>query len=162
MARYFLFGFALIVALAASQFPTYREAYLQRLGGALDEVQRQVTALDARAQAASLERYAYVRRLTGNPDPVVRREGEALIDLLSRRERLGDAIAALRAAPLHYEAVQTLWHLEPDIAAAAFEELTPAIPLSLSGIFHGFIGFFTGLLLPLGIRRLFPRRVVEA
>ena len=78
MKRYLLFAFALLVALAASQVPEFRQQYLQRLGGALDEVTRQVAALDERAQAAEMERYAYLRRLLNNPDPIVVREGEIL------------------------------------------------------------------------------------
>jgi hypothetical protein len=159
MGRWILVGFAVAVALVCSQFPAYRQDYLQRLGGALDEVTRQVQALDARAAAADLERYAYVRRLTGNPDPVVAREGEALVDLLARQQRLIRAQAELEAAPIYYQAIQVALHLEPDIAAAAFQDFEPAAPLSLSGGFHAFVGFFLGLLLPQGLRRLFPRRV---
>lgn len=163
MKRYFLFAFALLVALAASQVPEFRQQYLQRLGGALDEVTRQVAALDARAQAAEMERYAYLRRLLNNPDPIVVREGEALLDLVSRKQRLEAAIARIDAAPAYLHVVEIAFNLEPDVAAATLERFVPAAPLSLSGLFHAFVGFFVGLLAPMGVRRLFPRRVrVEA
>lgn len=161
MARPVLIAFAVLLAALLSQFPAFRDAYMQRIGGALDEVTRQVSALDDRAAAAALDRYAYVRRLTGNPDPVVAREGEALVDLLSRQQRLTAAREAIRAAPVHLQAIEILFRLEPDIAQAALAEFQPAIPLSLSAAFHAFVGFLIGLFLPMGVRRLFPRRVVE-
>ncbi|MBP5859061.1 DUF2937 family protein [Marivibrio halodurans] len=161
MARPLLIAFAVLLAALASQFPAFRDAYLQRIGGALDEVTRQVAALDERAAAAGLERYAYVRRLSGNPDPVVAREGRALIDLLGRQHRLSAARDAVRDAPVYVQAAQVLLHLEPDIADAALADFQPAVPLSLSAVFHAFIGFVVGLFLPMGVRRLFPRRVAE-
>ncbi|MEQ8605022.1 MAG: DUF2937 family protein [Marivibrio sp.] len=159
MKRTLLTAFALIVALLASQVPEFRQQYLQRLGGALDEVTRQVAALDERAQAAGLERYAYLRRLLGNPDPIVVREGEALLDLVSRKRRLETAIARIEDAPAYLHVVQIVLNLEPEVASAALEDYVPAAPLSLSGLFHAFVGFFVGYLAPMGVRRLFPRRV---
>lgn len=160
MKRWALLAVAVMVAIVASQFPAYRQQYLQRLGGALDEVTRQVEALDARAEAAGLGRYPYLRRLMDNPDPIVVREGEALVALVGRKTRLEQAIAAVETAPVYLQAVQVLFRLERDVAAATLRTFEPALPLSVSGGFHAFIGFFLGWLLPQGVRRLFPRREV--
>lgn len=158
-ARMLLFAFAALCAAAASQFPAFHDAYSQRLGGALDEVNRQVAALDERAAAAGMERYPYIRRLLGNDDEVVRNEAEALVDLVGRQVRLREAKKAVDGAPVYYQAVQVVLHLERDVAARAFGDFTPAVPLSVSAAFHAFVGFFLGFFLPMGVRRLFPRKV---
>ncbi len=159
VARTALLMFAIACALAASQFPSFRQQYLQRLGGTLDELDRQIVALDERAAAADMARYAYIRRLMGNEDPVVRREAEALVALLGRRQRLMDARAAIAGAPLWAQAAQVVFHLDTRIAERTLTQFVPSLPLSLSGAFHAFIGFFLGFFAPLGVRQLLPHRV---
>lgn len=151
--------FALACAAAMSQFPAYYDQYTQRLGGALDELSAQIAGLDARAAAAGLDRYDYIRRFEANDDAVVRGEGVAMIETLARHKRLRDAYARLRAAPWYATTVELAFHLEPDIARNAFRDFVPAVPLSVSGGAHAFLGFFFGYLIPAAIRSLFPRRV---
>lgn len=158
MARYILIAFAILCAAVASQAPHYQQQYLQRLGGALDEIDRQIAALDARADAAGMERYPYIRRLMRNDDEIVRAEAEALVDMLGRRKRLATAKAAIESAPVYGQALQLVWRLDGEIARRAAAAFEPGLPLSLSGAFHAFVGFFLGLFAPLGLRTLLPRR----
>ena len=81
--------FALICAVLLSQAPSFYQQYLQRLGGALDELTVQVEALDARAMDAGMERYQYIRHFQGNDDAVIQGEGDAMVALVSRHVMLG-------------------------------------------------------------------------
>lgn len=153
--------FALACAVAMSQFPAYYDQYTQRLGGALDEVSARIAGLDARAAAAGLDRYDYIRRFEANDDEVVRGEAVAMIDTLARHKRLRDAYSRLRAAPWYATTVELAFHLEPDIARNALRDFAPALPLSVSGGAHAFLGFFFGYLIPAGLRSLLPKRSVR-
>lgn len=153
--------FALLCAAALSQFPEFHQQYTQRLGGALDELILQMDALDLRAEAAGMERFDYVRHFQNNPDEVVRGEGDAMMHMLSRHSRLSKAYERLETAPWYMTFVETVFHLEPDLAQNTMMSFVPAIPLSVSGGAHAFLGFFFGYLIPSFIRSLFPRRAPQ-
>ncbi len=161
MLRALHIGFALICAALVSQLPAYHNQYLQRIGGALDEISAQVTGLDERAMAAGVDRYDYIRRFQDNDDGVIQSEGKAMIALLQRQKRLTEAQARLRDAPWYMIAIEIAFHLEPDIARNTLTDFTPTLPLSVSGGAHAFLGFFFGYLIPAGIRSLFPRKVIK-
>ena len=162
MLRILLIVFALLCAGAMSQFPEFFQQYKQRLGGTLDEINRQVEALDVRAAENDMGRYDYIRRFQANEDPIIKGEGDAMVDMLSRQVRYQDALDRFRAAPWYMQAIEVAFHLEPDIAEQTLKDFVPAVPLSVSGGAHAFFGFFFGYLLPLCIRALFPRRVARA
>ena len=66
MRRWIFIGFGLICAAALTQVPTFHQQYLQRLGGHVDELARQVAALDERAEKVGTDRYGYIRDFVGN------------------------------------------------------------------------------------------------
>lgn len=151
--------FALLCAAAMSQFPEFHQQYTQRLGGALDELTLQLDDLDRRAEAAGMGRFDYVRHFQNNSDEVVRGEGDAMMNMLSRHSRLSKAYQRLEEAPWYMSFIETAFHLEPDLAENTMMSFVPAIPLSISGGAHAFFGFFFGYLIPAFLRSLFPRRV---
>lgn len=161
MLRWVHILFALICAAALSQFPAYFDQYKQRLGGALDETEAQLQALDERAAAQDMARYDYIRHFQDNPDDVVRKEGDAMLALIARQQWLRDAKARLDGASDFMILIETAFHLDPKIAENAMKDFVPALPLSIAGAFHAFIGFLLGYLVPSGIRSLFPKRVVR-
>ena len=150
--------FALTCAILMSQFPAYHQQYLQRLGGALDEVREQIAALDERAAKAGMERYDYVRHFRNNPDPIVSGEGEAMVQTLARQTWLIDALDRLRGAPWYMILVEDAFHLDPAIARNTLQDFQPAVPLSISGGAHAFLGFFIGYMLPAVLWSLMPFR----
>lgn len=154
--------FALICGAVASQFPEYHQQYMQRVGGAIDELSRQIAALDQRAEAAEMNRYPYIRRLLNNDDEVVRREGEALLDMVGRHQRLENLLAEMEGTPGYLLAVKTVAYLEGDIAKQALMNYKPALPLTIHGAGHFLVGFFVMYLLPFALRLFLPRRTAEA
>ncbi|MDW3206010.1 MAG: DUF2937 family protein [Alphaproteobacteria bacterium] len=155
--------FALLFAVAMSQFPEFHQQYTQRVGGALDELTLQIAALDERAEKAGMDRYDYVRHFQSNPDDIVRGEGDAMLATLARRQRLEAAYQRLIDAPWYMIVLETAFHLEPDIATNTAKAFVPAVPISFSGAVHTFAGFMIGYLLPAALGSLLPwRRVREA
>lgn len=161
MLRIILIVFALVCAGAMSQFPEFFQQYKQRMGGALDEVNRQVEALDARAAEINLDRFDYIRRFLNSTDSVIQGEGDAMVAVLVRQTRYAKILARFEAAPWYMQAAELVFHFETDIAENALKEFVPAVPLSLSGGAHALFGFLFGYLLPLCLRAFFPRRAPQ-
>jgi hypothetical protein len=154
--------FALLCAAAMSQFPAFHQQYLQRLGGTLDELNRQIDGLDQRAAEQGMDRFDYIRRFQANEDSLVRGEGDAMLATVARRERVAEALKRLRDAPWYMMLVEVAFHLEPDVAANTAKDFVPAVPLSLAGGAHAFLGLLIGWLLPPTVRSFFPRRVLKS
>ncbi|MFD0935175.1 DUF2937 family protein, partial [Methylobacterium trifolii] len=55
----------------AAQGPEFAQQYAQRLGGAVDELRREIATLEADAKATGNTRDGAVERLRGNPDGLV-------------------------------------------------------------------------------------------
>lgn len=160
MVRWFLtYALAIVLAVLLSQFPEFRQQYVQRLGGALDEVTHQVEALDARATAQGMERYDYVRHLLGVDDTVVHSEGQALEALLARQVRLRTALAKIASAPPYASFPVMLLYLDTRTARGTVEAFRPALPLSIEGAAYALSGYVAGLLIVMAIGGLLPRRV---
>lgn len=100
--------------MALSQAPAYAHAYLQRLGGHIDEAQRLVDRVREGAALPTL-------------DPASR--AQAVTDLSGRVADLHAARDALLDAPAWLRPVLLLGHADPAIAGRTLEAFTPALPL---------------------------------
>ena len=159
LKKIFLLLVAGFFAIAFSQFPEFQQQYKQRMGGTLDELNRQVIALDARAAEAGMERYDYIRHFLDNPDLVIQREGQNLSDMLGRRLRIRQAIDEMDNARGYALMITVIFHLDPQTAQATLIDYRPALPLTISGLLHGLFGFVLGYLLSVYLTLLLPRRV---
>ena len=91
----------LLCAVLGAQWPEFAQQYRQRLGGALDELNRAIAEFDQQAQRQSLTREQGLQRLERNDDPLARQRADAITEDLSRAERLSrqkQAFAAIRDA----------------------------------------------------------------
>ncbi len=105
LARRLALAIALIAGLIGSQGPEFAQQYRQRIGGALDELERIVAAFDAEAAGERLTPSEAVRRLETNGDPLARRRGEDIARTIDRARRLqgtarGDGRRRPARAPL--------------------------------------------------------------
>jgi hypothetical protein len=159
---FFLFG--LIGAVLLSQFPEFFQQYVQRLGGRLDEVTRQVAALDQRAEEAAKNTPDYIRGLLLHGDADVRREGLALQSLVQRSAALAEAFQALTGADGWWRAGSFVEHFDWDVASASFDDYRPAVPVTTEAAVYAGSGFGSGAILylltlgRLGRRRAPARR----
>ncbi|MDX1736900.1 MAG: DUF2937 family protein, partial [Alphaproteobacteria bacterium] len=128
-------------ALLMSQFPEYYQQYRQRLGGTMDELNRQVEALDQRATSAGLSRFDYIRHLTSSTDKAAKMEGEHLTDLLTRHFSVSEAIVELDATPNKLILFVALLHLDYETAEATAKDYVPAVPLTITSAIYALVGF---------------------
>lgn len=127
----------------AAQGPEFAQQYAQRLGGAVDELRREVATFEADAKATGNTRDSAVDRLRTNPDALVSRRGEAARYDIDRLARLGAQQQALAGAISPLERLVAMMR-DPDmgIARAAYQDYRPAIPTTADGILAGLLGFF--------------------
>ena len=132
----------LLGGVVAAQAPEFAQQYAQRLGGAADELRRQVAVLESDAQASGTTRDDAVDRLRTNPDQLVSRRGDAARADIARLARLSAQQQALSQATSPLGRVVAMLR-DPDlpVAQAAYRDFSPAVPTNADGLAAGLIGF---------------------
>jgi hypothetical protein len=97
-ARRLALAIAVLAGLIGSQAPEFAQQYRQRLGGALEELNRIVSEFDAEVQRQNLSRAAALQRLEDNTDPLARERGEDMGEAIERAARLNAQIGAMNSA----------------------------------------------------------------
>lgn len=146
LRKYVMILGGLAGAALLSQFPAFHQQYLQRIGGTLDEVNRQVEALDARAADQGMKRYDYIRRFLNSSDASVRSEGFYLENLLARQIRIRQSINKLRDAPATMQLPILVQYVDMDTAERVMDDFAPSLTLSTTGLIYAGAGFGTGFL----------------
>ena len=165
-ARRIAVAIGILFALIGTQWPEFSQQYRQRLGGALDELTRAISAFTTEATNESLSVEAAIARLIDNKDPLARERGEAVRDEIARRARISDALQAMKdAGPM-----ARLWVMirdyDPQAADGTLQAFEPAVPLGREGWIVGGVGFLLGWcathLTAWPVRRHFERRRLRA
>ncbi len=156
----------LIVALLFgglfSQAPEFQQQYLQRLGGALDEITREIQRFNDDAHAVGVTPEAAVERLLGNPDELARRRGNAEIETLARRAKLERQRQVFETESVIGRLTVLATDYDTQLAVGTWRSFRPAVPTTVDGLaaalFGAGIGLFLVILTTLtsrGIRRHF-------
>ncbi|KUF12017.1 DUF2937 family protein [Pseudoponticoccus marisrubri] len=130
-------------AAGLSQFPEFSQQYMQRLGGAVDELSRQVTRYERQAEELGMEMPAMLDALA-EEGPLARQQSANMWSDIRRHERLQAALAALEGAGPFMRARLATHMGDRDIAERALEAYKPALPLTFEGAVFAGTGFFAG------------------
>jgi hypothetical protein len=154
-------------AFLTSQLPEYAQQYRQRLGGAIDEINRMLAEFDSDAGHLKMNREQGVARLGANPDEFVRQRAARVREDSARAVRLQRQLAAFETAGPLARLQVLATEFDPAIAARAWSAYEPAVPVTGEGATLAGAGFLTGwgLLRFLGTRRrkpLSPVRKMQA
>ncbi len=144
--RRIVFFLALALGLVASQVPEFAQQYRQRLGGAIDELNRILGEFDADAARMQMDRAAGLDRLLRNTDDFVRQRGEQIRTDAERAARLERELQAYRDAGPFWRLATLARHYEPEIARRAAENFEPAVPVTAEGLIATATGFLIGWL----------------
>ncbi len=155
----------LLLALLGSQLPEFAQQYRQRLGGALDELNRMVGQFDSEVAGQSLTRAQGLDRLAKNDDPLARQRAEAVsgeIDRATRLERQQDSMKS--AGPLTRIAAM-IENYDAPMLHQAIADYEPGVPVTVEALIIGAIGLVIGWsathLFAWPIRRRRARRTAE-
>jgi hypothetical protein len=144
LVRRLAVAIGLLCGLIGSQLPEFAQQYRQRLGGALDELNRTIAQFDSETAAQSLTRGQGVDQLKSNPETLARERGVAIEENIDRANRLARQQEAFqRGGPLA-RLVTLIGNFDPATATKAIEDFEPAVPIT----FEAFV--IAGIALALG------------
>jgi hypothetical protein len=144
LVRRLAVAIGLLCGLIGSQLPEFAQQYRQRLGGALDELNRTIAQFDSETAAQSLTRGQGVDQLKSNPETLARERGVAIEENIDRANRLARQQEAFqRGGPLT-RLVTLIGNFDPATATKAIEDFEPAVPIT----FEAFV--IAGIALALG------------
>jgi Protein of unknown function (DUF2937) len=126
-----------LAGLIGSQGPEFAQQYRQRLGGALEELNRIVTEFDGEAQRRNLSRAEALKRLDDNADPLARERGKDMGKAIDRAQRLNKQIEALNSAGPLTRLYVVATNFDPEIARSTLDAYEPAEPLSIGALTAG-------------------------
>lgn len=146
----------ILCGCALSQFPEYSQQYVQRMGGALDELATVVQDFDNSAKTAGYNRDEALSVMTGSAfmesrQTDMRRTFDRFDTLFDDYSRLKDANAFERLA-------YTARMRDSDVFKGTAKDFKPAVPLNLEGASFVSIGFLFGYGLFAGFMRLLRRK----
>jgi hypothetical protein len=130
MIRRLALAIGLIFALAGSQIPEFAQQYRQRLGGAIDELNRMIAEFDSEAAGQSLTREQGVARLEVNPDPLAEQRGAAIESDVARAQRLERQQEAFKLGGPLTRLASLAENFDPTTLAQAIRDYEPAVPIS--------------------------------
>ena len=133
-ARRLALAVALLAGLIGSQAPEFAQQYRQRIGGALDELDRIIAAFDSEAAQEQLTPPQAIARLERNPDRLARRRGLDMAETVARANRLREQIAAMSNAGPIRRLYVTLVDFDPELAERALDAYEPAAPLTFEAM----------------------------
>jgi hypothetical protein len=125
---------ALLAALIGSQAPEFAQQYRQRLGGAVDELNRIVTSFDAEVQHEDLTPAEGLARLNQNADPLARQRGGAMAETIDRANRLERQLQAMTSAGPLMRLLVMAKDLDPQTAESTLGAYEPAAPLTFEAL----------------------------
>jgi hypothetical protein len=133
-------------AASVSQFPEYSQQYMQRLGGAVDELSRFMDDFDEDAANLDLSRTAALVDLAKGGDMGAAR-ADTMVKTIDRHERLSDDLEQMQGLGPFSRAKHAVRFTDTELAGRVWEHYKPAMPVTFEGAIFAAIGFLSGLAL---------------
>lgn len=146
LARALALGAGLTGAAGVSQFPEYSQQYMQRLGGAVDELQRVVDAFDADAASLDMSREAALVDLAEGGEMGAAR-ADTMVATFERHARLSGDLAQMQGLGPFSRAKYAARFTDTELAGRVWENYKPAMPVTFEGAIFAGLGFLGGLAL---------------
>ena len=123
LARRLALAIALLAGLIGSQGPEFAQQYRQRLGGALEELNRIVSEFDAEVRRHNLTPAEALKQLEDNSDPLARERGEDMGEAIARADHLNEQIQAMNSAGPLMRLYVVATSFDPEIAQQRARQL---------------------------------------
>lgn len=130
------------MACGLSQFPEYSQQYVQRLGGAVDELRGFVSDFDASAEKVGKTRDQALEEMTGT-EFLDNRQAD-MTRTIGRFEQLNADYTKMKDANTFGRIAQIRSLPDPVVMAGAWDDFKPALPLTLDGLLFLLSGYFMG------------------
>ena len=144
LIRRLALAIGVLFALAGSQLPEFAQQYRQRLGGAIDELNRMIAQFDREVGAESLTRAQGVDRLKANPDSLAQERGAAIESDVDRAARLSRQQQAFQIGGPLTRLASLIENFDPATASQAIRDYEPAVPITFEAFVVGGIALVFG------------------
>jgi hypothetical protein len=145
-----------VMLIAASHFPEFSQQYVQRLGGAVDELRLVVADFDKSAAGVGMTREEALASMTGNAFQDARRAD--MNRSFTRLDRLERDLVTLQGADAFSRLRHVARFADKGIAARAWDAYRPAVPVTFDGLVFAIGGFLAGFGIFSGIGLMVRRK----
>src|SRR5215510_15039502 len=126
------------------------QQYRQRLGGAVDELQRIVQQFDEDSRRAGYDRSSALRLMAGNPEQIVRNQASRMEEVITRYGRLRAQDEAFRTGGSFARLSAFVMDFDRPLVQRTLQAYEPAVPVTTEGFLLAGGGFLLAyLLLPI-------------
>lgn len=141
ISRLFAMAIGLVGAVSFAQYPEFAQQYVQRLGGAVDELALIAAQFDASAALAGVTRAQALTELSGSA--FLDQHGQDMTATLTRYDQLRADLAVLERGTLQRLTALPM-RMDSQIADRALEAFQPGVPATPAGLGFAGAGFVTG------------------
>lgn len=139
--------FSVIGAVLFSQFPNFVQAYLQRLGGHLDEIKRVIAQYEGAAKETGKTLKEYINIHLNSNSPEIVKTGQIISDHLSRADHLDKSMSAVANAGPFTKFISFVSNADWTIARETLSNYTPGLSFNLESVMYGLAGIIIGMIL---------------
>lgn len=136
-----------LCAIFAIQIPAFIDAYSQRLGGHIAELQWQIQQLELLSMQSGKNLDSYIQKFLAQDDADFYSQGIYIQNLTLRKNQLQSHLEKIENAPAGFKFFIFLKNLDIHIARESILHFKPSLPLTMSAALYGLIGLLIGSLL---------------
>jgi hypothetical protein len=161
MRTWLLVAISLIAAALFGQAPEFAQQYAQRLGGAIDELDRIVSHFDEDSRRSGYDRPGALALMGRNQEQLIRDQATRMSETIDRLARLRAQQSAMNQPGSFTRVAAFASGYDQDIASRTWRNFQFALPISVDSVLFMSAGFIASLLLlwlaAVGLGRLASR-----
>jgi len=161
----FVAAISVVLSLVFGQLPEFAQQYAQRLGGAIDELNRLVGRFDQDARRSGYDREGALALMQRNQEQLVRDQATRMSETIDRLTRLRGQQTAMKQGGLFTRVGAFATGYDQELAARTWSDFNFGLPLSSDAILFTALSFLMSLLLvgiaTIGLGRLVRVRRLE-
>lgn len=147
MRTWLLVAISVVVAVLFGQAPEFAQQYAQRLGGAIDELDRIVRHFDEDSRRSGYDRPGALALMVRNQEQLIRDQATRMSDTIERLAKLRAQQSAMNQPGSFTRVAAFANGYDQDIASRTWRDFQSALPFSVDAILFMGAGFIISLLL---------------
>lgn len=140
---------SLIVAAVFGQAPEFAQQYAQRLGGAIDELDRIVRHFDEDSRRSGYDRPGALALMARNQEQLIRDQATRMSETIDRLAKLRSQQSAMSQPGSFTRFAAFANGYDQDIASRTWRDFQFALPISVDAMLFMALGFIASLLVML-------------
>jgi Protein of unknown function (DUF2937) len=147
MRTWLLVAISAFLAILIGQAPEFAQQYAQRIGGAIEELQRIVDHFDDDSRRSGYDRPGALALMGRNSEQLVRDQGTRMSETIDRLAHLRAQQIAMNQRGALTRVIALATGADREIAARTWRDFEFALPLSMDAILFTLLGFIVSLAL---------------